>query len=434
MRARHRLVQMAPVSLLSLAACLAAAPDLAAAAPATAAAGSHGTGGAPNATLLSTPTEAAISAADPVPIPLDKVLSFAAQQLKATRKAFPPGDAFPGRATLPDGSWPEVDRTDWVAGFYPGWLWQMHALTNKSEWSKAATKLLPGLEETQYDTGSHDIGFIMLSSYGPAYRRVAPTSTLGKRYRSILLAQRYSPRLGMFRSWGKDLKRDEFQVVIDNMMNLELMWVASRLPGGKTSWRDMARSHARATAAHFFRPDSSTYHKLEFSLKSRKVTFRGTRQGYSNSSTWDAAWAIYGFTQAYEATNKTEFRRVAGKAAELFLKRLTPDWVPFYWDFDAPANMPYKDTSAGAVAADGLLRLSRWAKGEAQGRYRSAALRMLSALATGYLSSSAPAPQPASVLRNGTGAVFRGDWGTGTSYGDYYFLEALAVGRSMKLL
>ena len=198
MRARHRLVQMAPVSLLSLAACLAAAPDLAAAAPATAAAGSHGTGGAPNATLLSTPTEAAISAADPVPIPLDKVLSFAAQQLKATRKAFPPGDAFPGRATLPDGSWPEVDRTDWVAGgrgrggagrragwkvkqrghrpgaappgshrqsppphthpppaagFYPGWLWQMHALTNKSEWSKAATKLLPGLEETQYDTG-----------------------------------------------------------------------------------------------------------------------------------------------------------------------------------------------------------------------------------------------------------------------------------------
>lgn len=95
---------------------------------------------------------------------------------------------------------------------------------------------------------------------------------------------------------------------------------------------------------------------------------------------------------------------------------------------------PYKDTSAGAVAADGLLRLSRWAKGEAQGRYRSAALRMLSALATGYLSSSAPAPQPASVLRNGTGAVFRGDWGTGTSYGDYYFLEALAVGRSMKLL
>lgn len=97
-----------------------------------------------------------------------------------------------------------------------------------------------------------------------------------------------------------------------------------------------------------------------------------------------------------------------------------------------PAAQAWKDTSAGAIAAGGLLRLSRWTGPPRAQQYRSAALSILRALAGGYLSSSsARAPQPASILRNGTAS--RTDYGTGTSYGDYYLLEALAACKTMLL-
>jgi unsaturated chondroitin disaccharide hydrolase len=136
------------------------------------------------------------------------------------------------------------------------------------------------------------------------------------------------------------------------------------------------------------------------------------------------AWALHGFTAAYEATREPLFLSTAQAAADLFLDRLSKDWVPV-WDFDAPQGQAWKDSSAGAVAAGGLLRLAEVAAGAARGvRYRTAALRMLHALASGYLADSAPELALASVLRNATlGAS--GPSG-GTMFGDYYFLEALA--------
>lgn len=94
---------------------------------------------------------------------------------------------------------------------------------------------------------------------------------------------------------------------------------------------------------------------------------------------------------------------------------------------------PWKDTSAGAIAAGGLLRLSRASGVSKGGRYRDAALCILSALGRNYLSSSAPfTPQPLSILRNGT--TNGRDFGTGTAYGDFFFLGALRIARAQRLL
>ena len=324
------------------------------------------------------------------------------------------------------------------------------------------------------------------------------------------------------------------QVVIDNMMNLQLMWEASEMAGGQPEWRDMAVQHANRTAQDFFRcgtaqharqlwrsfpgagmscwlagslavmscrwqqpagkatplgipaallclpwccrGDGSTWHKIIYDADSGSVAEKGTHQGFSANSTWTRwvlllccvlcllsatgcpkppgathspplllpaarcltlapaplcpaprrgqAWALHGFTAAYEATGEPLFLSTAQAAADLFLGRLSQDWVPV-WDFDAPSEQAWKDSSAGAVAAGGLLRLAEVAEGAVRGvRYRSAALRMLHALATAYLADTAPQLALASVLRNATlGALGPGG---GTMFGDYYFLEALA--------
>ncbi|KAL4448644.1 hypothetical protein ABPG75_005863 [Micractinium tetrahymenae] len=377
---------------------------------------------------------------------LKPVLAFAGTQLKQEIKDFPPGsDLFPGQNTTKDGSWAEVAYTDWVSGFGDGCLWKMHALTGNASWAKTAAAVLPDLEPMKTNTGTHDIGFVITSSFGNALdAQPPPSQATADTYRKVLqtaagsLAKRYNPKLKLIRSWGSDLAAREFKVIIDNMMNLQLLFRAAALPGGKSAWCDIAAAHATTTSKVFFRSDGSTYHKVIYDAQTGKITCKGTYQGYSDKSTWTRvscsgqAWALYGFTAAYEATTAPLFLATAQKAADLFLKRLTPDWVPL-WDFDAPKSQSWKDTSAGAIAAAGLLRLSKVAPAAAGSKYKTAALAMLEALATKYPSSAAPpgSPRLASILMNGTVSAPAGMYGTGTIFGDYYFLEALhaAYGR-----
>ena len=51
--------------------------------------------------------------------------------------------------------------------------------------------------------------------------------------------------------------------IIDNMMNLELLFWAAR-ESGDASFFDIAVSHADKTLEHHFRPDGSSYHVLEY--------------------------------------------------------------------------------------------------------------------------------------------------------------------------
>jgi hypothetical protein len=92
-------------------------------------------------------------------------------------------------------------------------------------------------------------------------------------------------------------------------------------------------------------------------------------------------------------------------------------WVP-PWDFDAPGSQPV-DTSAAAIAADGLVMLSTVA-GTLGASYLQDAENILGSLSSNYLDLN---PSGESVLIDG----FPGNGGTNTAliYGDYYFTEAL---------
>eukprot|EP01043_Picozoa_sp_COSAG02_P113424 COSAG02_NODE_49672_length_325_cov_0.907080_1_plen_93_part_01 len=91
-------------------------------------------------------------------------------------------------------------------------------------------------------------GFMIFGSFGNGIQLGSDNET----YADVVveaansLAKRYNPKVGMTRSWGAIDDSKSFEVIIDNLMNLELMfWAAAR--SKNTTLDSMARSHATKT-------------------------------------------------------------------------------------------------------------------------------------------------------------------------------------------
>jgi hypothetical protein len=203
--------------------------------------------------------------------------------------------------TLEDGTWETTSASRWTSGFFPGSLWYMYEATGDTRWREWAETWTAGLEGEKNDTGTHDVGFKIFSSFGHGYRLTGNDA-----YRAVVLqaarslATRFNPTVGCIKSWDWGQWKDRFPVIIDNMMNLELLLWASK-NGGESAWYDMAVSHALQTMKNHVRADGSTYHVVEYDSSTGEVIERVTHQGYADASTWarGQSWGIYGFTMVY---------------------------------------------------------------------------------------------------------------------------------------
>jgi len=352
------------------------------------------------------------------------------------------------RTTNKDGSVKTTGIKDWTQGFFAGGLWYIYEYTKKPEWKVAATKWTEALEQAQFLTEHHDVGFVMYCSYGNAIRFEKDPAKLEK-YHKILIQSaesaltRFDPKVGLIKSWNRKASWDkktvwEYPVIIDNMMNLEMLCYVSKLTGNP-KYKDVAISHALNTMKNHFRPDFSTYHVVDYSPDG-KVLHQQTNQGYADNSTWSRGqgWAIYGFTMMYRETKDKRFLEAAQKASDFFINHpnLPKDKIP-YWDFnveqkgytphfDYNANkISYipRDASAGALAASALLELSTLAP-EGQ-RYFKAAEQMLKSLSgDAYLAK--PGTNAGFILKHSVGSLpHKGEIDVPLIYADYYFLEAL---------
>ena len=305
----------------------------------------------------------------------------AEQQLSNQLKAVPEATEYP-RTIGKDGKLKVTRKNDWTEGFYPGCLWYVYEYTNKEDWKKAAIKWTESLEPLKKMTNHHDIGFLMYCSFGNAYRL-----TGNEAYKDVLvesarsLCTRFNEKTGCIKSWNYRKSwngKDEwfYPVIIDNMMNLELLYFASKVTGDP-HYAEIANSHAITTAREQFREDYSNYHVVNYDPETGKVLHKQTCQGFSDNSAWarGQAWAIYGYTMAYRETKKPEFLEMAQRTAEFWLNHsnLPEDMVP-YWDFNAgqegyvpeweyDANdfkeIP-RDASAAAITASALLELYQY--------------------------------------------------------------------------
>ena len=351
-------------------------------------------------------------------------LKFAAEQ--ATRSILEIGDTTKfARCTLPDGSWKTSPAREWTSGFFPGLLWNLYDETQDKSFRSAAERWTAGMEPEQFDTGTHDLGFKIFDSFGIGYR-LHPTGEYKKviLQASSTLAKRFNPTVGCIKSW--DNPKWDYPVIIDNMMNLEMLfWAAEN--GGPKQLREIAVKHAETTMKNHFRPDGSTYHVIGYDTANGSVKERNTHQGYSDESVWarGQAWAIYGFTMTYRFTQDKRFLQTAQRAANYFISHLPADCVP-YWDFMAPGipDEP-RDASAAAIAASALFELSWFAEETSDAAtYHETAEKILHSLcAAPYL---AEGTNSHAILNHSVGSKpANSEVDVALIYADYYFVEAL---------
>lgn len=375
----------------------------------------------------------AASGAEPDP-DVREAVRFAVRQLKATVASAPDTALFP-RSTLPDGRWKFVHGGEWTSGFFPGALWLAYELTGDSGLLAGARRWTPRLEPQRFNTGTHDVGFIINCSFGNGLRLTGDSS-----YRAVLLtaarslATRFRPAVGCIKSW--DRRKWPFPVIIDNMMNLELLFRAAR-EGGDRSLYDLAVSHAGMTMRNHVRGDGGTYHVVSYDSATGAVLARETHQGSAHESVWarGQAWAVYGFTMTYRETRDVRFLQTAHRTADWYLAHLPEDAVPF-WDFDV-AGRPGepRDASAAAIAASALFELAELTEeAPRSASYRRAADRMLaSLLRPPYLARGSASM---GLLNHATGNVPSGtEIDVSLIYAEYYLLEAvLRSGRAARTM
>jgi unsaturated chondroitin disaccharide hydrolase len=351
-------------------------------------------------------------------------LEFAGQQLKRSVVEIQDSTKF-ARCTVENGSWKTTGARDWTSGFFPGTLWYMDEYTKDPFFRHAAERWTAGIIDQQFDVGTHDVGFKVFISFGNG-NRLHPSES----YKKIILqtaqtlAKRFNPIIGCIKSW--DNRKWDYPVIIDNMMNLELLfWAAEN--GGPVSLREIAIRHAETTMKNHFRPDGTTYHVIGYDTTSGAVKERNTHQGYADESVWarGQAWAIYGYTMAYRFTRDERFLKTARRAADYFISHLPSDHIP-YWDFMAPEipNEP-RDVSAAAIASSALFELSNYVKEKPEEAiYRDAATEILSSLCSApYL---AEGTNSHAILHHAVGSKpAKSEVDVSIIYADYYFIEAM---------
>ncbi|MBB6126797.1 glycoside hydrolase family 88 protein [Mucilaginibacter lappiensis] len=329
----------------------------------------------------------------------------------------------------PDTEKQENSNSDWwCSGFYPGSLLYLYEQDHDQQLLTEANRILGVLAKEQFNTHTHDLGFMMYCSFGNA-NRIEPNP----KYKQILinsaksLSTRFNPKVGCIKSWDSKNPSD-YLVIIDNMMNLELLFWATH-ETGDSSYYKIAVTHANTTMKNHFRPDYSSYHVINYDAQTGAVKEKKTAQGFANESAWarGQAWGLYGYTVMYRETKDKKYLEQAQNIARFILTNpnLPADKVP-YWDYNAN-NIPnaLKDASAAAITASALLELCRYADNNKGQEYFTTAETILKTLSSPAY--KAPARTNGGfILEHSVGHLPGGtEVNVPLTYADYYFIEAM---------
>ncbi|MBA4852654.1 glycoside hydrolase family 88 protein [Emticicia sp. BO119] len=366
-------------------------------------------------------------------IDVTKEFAFAAKQYEGMLKSHPDITRTP-QSTNPDGSPRDMPTSWWCSGFFGGSLWYIFEQTKDQKWKEAADKWTMAVEKEQYNTGTHDLGFMLYCPFGNGYRL-----TKNPKYKEIMLtgakslATRFDPKVGLIKSWN-NWKGYKYPVIVDNMMNLEFLFWAARESGNKEFY-NISVTHADNTLKNHFRSDGSSYHVIAYG-ENGEVMKKGTHQGYADESAWarGQAWALYGYTDMYRETKDKKYLAQAEKIADYYLSHpnLPKDKIP-YWDFNAP-NIPNeeRDASAGAITASALLELSTYVSKAKSKLYFAAAETMLESLASPTYKANL-GENNHFILKHSVGAKpLKSEIDVPLVYADYYFLEGLLRYQKLK--
>lgn len=328
--------------------------------------------------------------------------------------------------TVEKGQFKMVGSGDWTSGFFPAELWYFYQYTKDKRWLQLARKYTEDIKPEQFNKGTHDLGFMIYCPFGNGYRLTGDTA-----YRAVIiqaaksLSTRFNATAGVIKSWDHNGDKWKYPVIIDNMMNLELLFEATRLTGDSSFYK-IAVTHANTTLKNHFRPDFSSYHVIDYDTLTGKVLQKVTAQGYANESAWarGQAWALYGYTMCYRETKNRVYLTQADGIADFILNnKITPvDGIP-YWDYNDP-KIPEtsRDASAASITASALYELAKYSVHAK--KYKAAADKILNSLTTKYTGKIGS--NYGFILTHSTGhRPAKSEIDVPINYADYYYLEAL---------
>ncbi|MDF2484865.1 MAG: glucuronidase [Herbinix sp.] len=322
----------------------------------------------------------------------------------------------------------DKDLMWWTNGFWEGMLWLMYAQTGDDYYKKLGNqmedildRLLLGTTDYGIDPIHHDAGFMWLHSSVANYRL---TGNLRSRTRGLIAANYLSSRFNIkgnyIVAWD-GIERQGWSI-IDSMMNIPLLYWAAK-ETGYDRYRSVAMAHADKTLEHVLRPDGSVIHIIHYHEETGEVIESFGGQGYEVGSSWTRgqAWAIYGFALSYLRTREQRYLDAAKRVAQYFLSALAPfEYVPPV-DFRSPKEPIYIDTTAGAIAACGLLEIEKHVSEFEKDMYLSGALKILRALTETQCNFN---KETDSILQNGSEA-YHTNKHLSIIYGDYFYMEAM---------
>ena len=257
------------------------------------------------------------------------------------------------------------ENTDWTASFWLGILFLTKELSNSKDFDRTIESQLASFKERlekDIALDTHDIGFLYQLSAVADYRLNKNESSKQIAIQAAdRLMERYSPKSQIIQAWGDlDDPKQRGRMIIDCLMNLPLLYFATEATGDE-SYKTAAYNHAKQTQKYIVRDNATTYHTYYFDDVTGVPKYGRTQQGYSDESCWarGQAWGIYGFTLSYLYTGDGSFLETATQLADYFLQELPEDLI-CYWDLIfKEGSQEEKDSSAAAIAACGLLELSK---------------------------------------------------------------------------
>lgn len=370
----------------------------------------------------------------PLPGTLDetKVVNHLSTVVDAIKRNIPNiGERNPKIGT-PEHQWDYCGQFDWVSSFWTGELWLCYQMTAEQQFKNSAKLRKQYFADMLLDPFwlDHDLGFQYSLSCVADYKLTGDEESKMMAIRAAdHLIHRFRKIGGYIVAWndthplGPEITQGKS--IIDSLQNTALLFWAAKVTGSPV-YAQAATRHSETLAKHIVREDYSTYHSFNFHPVTQQPIKGETFQGFADDSCWarGQSWAIHGFAQTYLYTQDEKFLTLAKKLARYAVEQITDDGVPV-WDYSLPSDeIQYKDSSAGAITAAGLLLISQCIQDPQEAKqYRDWGNFLLQGLIN---SCDLTGDESAlGLLAHGASFVKVGLCDNMLPYGDYYYLEAL---------
>ena len=346
------------------------------------------------------------------------------------------------RAFSKNGFYDATENVNWTTGFWTGQIWLAWEMARKMEMEKEANSLrLAG--EIQIDSfldrinrkrevDHHDMGFLYSPSCVAGYKLIG--SEKGKKAAikaAEQLVSRFHPIGEFIQAWGPMDQPENYRFIIDCLLNLPLLYWASKETGNE-KYQEIAEKHIHTAIANVIREDYSTWHTFFMNMETGEPDHGATCQGYRDGSAWarGQAWGIYGCALAYKYTKRKEYIDIFRQVTQYYLEHLPKDMVPF-WDLEfTDGDDQPRDSSSASIAACGMLEMMKSLEPEEADIYLNYAKQMMKSLYDSYAVKD-PAKSNGLVLHstysNHSPYNTCNHYGVDecNSWGDYFYMEAL---------